>query len=1076
MAMPSERESFQAYWERVGWQGIWTAMDSRVSRFYVPLLARAVRYDRMAGYFSSSALGLAAAGLGDFLASGGVMRLIVGAQLDEDDVDAIERGELLEEAVVRRLFSSNAFEDVTSDGAQFRRRVLGWMVREGHLQIKVGVPLDSGGRPLRPAQSSKYFHSKYGIFTDHAELPNRVAFIGSDNETFQGWVGNHETFAAFPSWLDQVWENSGVDLVSLFEAHWRHRPDDGWAVLDLHEAVRDKLIAWAHGEEPPVGLDPEDVEGETPLPKPGPSGATDQRLVDLAEAPRRDGGTYVGLVTAGVEPLPHQISLVRRVVDSWPRGYLLADEVGLGKTIEAGFVIRELLLTGKAETFLLLVPAAVLGQWQEELNEKLALRVNRYDDGVFYDPDGREVPFRGSPWSAFPIVLATSHLARRRDRREEILNAGPWDVVLLDEAHHARRRGKNPNGEMNEMLRLIDAMRRNNSFKTLLLATATPMQMYPHEAWDLVRELGTYGRWADSVELFVKYFEQLHLPFDERDWSLLSHMAQDAFLDEKAKSSPKVERRLSELGYARQVYVRDIATHGLSQSQARNFDSELRTATDVWLHENNPMRDRVFRNTRETLRRYREAGLLHDTIPDRRVDDRFVTMTDQERELYKRIRTYIKRSYNRFQEGTKQQQALGFIMTVYRRRLTSSFKAIELSLERRLDVLVNKRLAAELLDEDDREADPGLFDLNEGLAVEELEHEISELRSFIADLKALPPDESKMKELHKLLETAFRNGHRTVLIFTQYTDTMNHIVDQLSTQYGSTVMSYSGAGGRRRVASGEWVGVSKKETKNLFREGKDIRILVGTDSLSEGLNLQTCGRVINFDMPWNFMRVEQRIGRLDRIGGQRVVEATNLFYKDTIEEQVYRGIAESHGGFTWIVGPAQPVLANLEQRIRDVELGPEEFGEADDRATLWDGGVFNHPDTLLGGEPFGREAVTVASIIEDLRREIEQAQRQPVSLATFESVDADESVRDLSPAATLDSVREVLLAVPATRSQLVEHPEIDEAWLVHDERGEQVAVTFDRNVLATFSPNLRLLTYGEPLFDSILRRAGITHK
>jgi ERCC4-related helicase len=1039
MAMPSERESFQAYWERVGWQGIWTAMDSRVSRFYVPLLARAVRYDRMAGYFSSSALGLAAAGLGDFLASGGVMRLIVGAQLDEDDVDAIERGELLEEAVVRRLFSSNAFEDVTSDGAQFRRRVLGWMVREGHLQIKVGVPLDSGGRPLRPAQSSKYFHSKYGIFTDHAELPNRVAFIGSDNETFQGWVGNHETFAAFPSWLDQVWENSGVDLVSLFEAHWRHRPDDGWAVLDLHEAVRDKLIAWAHGEEPPVGLDPE-------------------------------------LVTAGVEPLPHQISLVRRVVDSWPRGYLLADEVGLGKTIEAGFVIRELLLTGKAETFLLLVPAAVLGQWQEELNEKLALRVNRYDDGVFYDPDGREVPFRGSPWSAFPIVLATSHLARRRDRREEILNAGPWDVVLLDEAHHARRRGKNPNGEMNEMLRLIDAMRRNNSFKTLLLATATPMQMYPHEAWDLVRELGTYGRWADSVELFVKYFEQLHLPFDERDWSLLSHMAQDAFLDEKAKSSPKVERRLSELGYARQVYVRDIATHGLSQSQARNFDSELRTATDVWLHENNPMRDRVFRNTRETLRRYREAGLLHDTIPDRRVDDRFVTMTDQERELYKRIRTYIKRSYNRFQEGTKQQQALGFIMTVYRRRLTSSFKAIELSLERRLDVLVNKRLAAELLDEDDREADPGLFDLNEGLAVEELEHEISELRSFIADLKALPPDESKMKELHKLLETAFRNGHRTVLIFTQYTDTMNHIVDQLSTQYGSTVMSYSGAGGRRRVASGEWVGVSKKETKNLFREGKDIRILVGTDSLSEGLNLQTCGRVINFDMPWNFMRVEQRIGRLDRIGGQRVVEATNLFYKDTIEEQVYRGIAESHGGFTWIVGPAQPVLANLEQRIRDVELGPEEFGEADDRATLWDGGVFNHPDTLLGGEPFGREAVTVASIIEDLRREIEQAQRQPVSLATFESVDADESVRDLSPAATLDSVREVLLAVPATRSQLVEHPEIDEAWLVHDERGEQVAVTFDRNVLATFSPNLRLLTYGEPLFDSILRRAGITHK
>jgi len=86
------------------------------------------------------------------------------------------------------------------------------------------------------------------------------------------------------------------------------------------------------------------------------------------------------------------------------------------------------------------------------------------------------------------------------------------------------------------------------------------------------------------------------------------------------------------------------------------------------------------------------------------------------------------------------------------------------------------------------------------------------------------------------------------------------------------------------------VGVSKKETKNLFREGEDIRILVGTDSLSEGLNLQTCGRLVNFDMPWNFMRVEQRIGRVDRIGGQPVVEATNLSTR-TRSRNRFTGIA-----------------------------------------------------------------------------------------------------------------------------------------------------------------------------------------
>ncbi len=1055
--MTSESESFREYWDRVGWQGTWTAMEPRVSRFYVPMLGRAARYDRMAGYFTSSALSLAAAGLRRFLVSGGVMRLIVGAQLDEEDVDAIKRGEPLDEAVTRRLLSSDAFGDSTSAVAEHRRQVLGWMAREGRLQVKVGVPLDANTmRPLRPAQSAKYFHSKYGIFTDHGELPNQVAFIGSDNETFQGWVGNHETFSAFPSWLGQVWENNGAGLVSSFEAHWRHRPDDGWAVLDLHEAVRDELIKWVHGDELPSLVDPEEEEDMPPVAR---LSTVDRRLVDLVEAPRREGGTCVGLVTAGVEPLPHQISIVRRVVESWPRGYLLADEVGLGKTIEAGFIIRELLLTGKAETFLLLVPAAVLGQWQEELSEKLALRVNRFDNGIFYDPDGREIPFRGTPWSAFPVVLASSHLARRRDRREEVLKAGPWDVVLVDEAHHARRRGKKPNGEMNEMLRLIDGMRRNNSFRTLLLATATPMQMYPHEAWDLVRELGTYGRWAESAGLFMKYFDQLRVPFDDRDWSLLSHMARDAFLDEKAESSPKVERRLGELGYARQRYVRDIKTRGLTSSQARSFDSDLRAATDLWLHENNPMRDRVFRNTRETLRRYRDAGLLHDTIPERSVDDRFVSMTQQERELYERIRTYIKRSYNRFEEGTQQQKALGFIMTVYRRRLTSSFKAIELSLERRLDVLINKRLAADLLDEDDREADPALFDLYDGPVVEELEHEVGELRSFIGDLRALPPDESKMRELHRLLEGAFRSGHRTVLIFTQYTDTMNHIVDQLSTQYGPTVMSYSGAGGRRRLAEGEWVEVSKKETKNLFRQGEDIRILVGTDSLSEGLNLQTCGRLVNFDMPWNFMRVEQRIGRIDRIGGQPVVEVTNFFYKDTIEEQVYRGIAASHGGFTWIVGPAQPVLADLERRIRDVELAT---GGLDDDSV--------DSQRVL---PILDDETAVSAMVRDLSDEIAEAASNSVSLSTFDEDTADESVEQISPVIALADIERIILEVPATRCQLSEHPSIERAYLVEDEHANTVAVTFDRRVLAENSPEIRLLTYGDPLFNLVLRRAGV---
>ena len=123
------------------------------------------------------------------------------------------------------------------------------------------------------------------------------------------------------------------------------------------------------------------------------------------------------------------------------RRFLVADEVGLGKTIEAGLILRELLVSGRASTALLLVPASVIRQWQEELDEKFSLLVPRQEGGRFFTRRAgidQELPGPGgNPWEAFPVLLASSHLARRRDRRAEILAGGPWDVVLVDDAPDA---------------------------------------------------------------------------------------------------------------------------------------------------------------------------------------------------------------------------------------------------------------------------------------------------------------------------------------------------------------------------------------------------------------------------------------------------------------------------------------------------------------------------------------------------------------------------------------------------------------------------------------------------------------
>ena len=904
--------------------GVYGAADDRLNKFYIPVLKEAVSYDRVTGYFRSSALVAAAPGLTHFIRAGAHMRLVAGAELSEEDVLALTEGEPLSDVLTRRLLTDPiAGIDVVGD---HRLEVLAYMVREGMIEIRIGVPTTPTGRPLRRAETDRYFHSKYGILTDAGG--NRIAFIGSDNESASGWVVNHETFTVAKSWKPEVWEEQGVDICRRFDNLWNGTPDKGWAVVGLPEAVRERLIGLAKPE-PPALVDPaesaakedEDVEKA--------------RLAFLRVAPRIDGGTGVGFATAGVEPWPHQLAIAQRAVDTFPRSYLLADEVGLGKTIEAGLTLRELLVSGRAERILLLVPASVIRQWQEELIEKFALDVPRYDGKTFWSAAGVEISGAGNPWRAFPVVLASSHLARRQSRREEVLAAAPWDVVLVDEAHHARRRGSKPNDTPNALLGLLRAMKDAGAWKSLYLASATPMQMHPHEAWDLLYLLGLHGLWAGDAEPFIRYYTDLREPFSGRDWAFLARMSRDFFADDDAGPDPALEAAVKrELGLAGSNPVRGFASNGITAAAASALRPETREWMDRWLRAHTPMHDRVFRTTRSMLRRYKADGILApDTIiPRRSVRDRFIPMTKDEQNLYGRIETYIHRWYDAYR-GSAEKKPLGFIMTIYRRRLTSSFEAIERSLRRRLEVLRQNGMVAGLLDEDDINAieTEAYDDIAFEFQAKALAKEIIELEDFIGALAQRPPDESKMAYLHDELKEAFAGIHDTALIFTQYTDTMDYVRDQLVPVYGSRVACYSGRGGERwDPVARAWAPVPKVELKNLFRAGEEVKILIGTDSLSEGLNLQTCAKLVNYDMPWNFMRVEQRIGRVDRIGGRELVEISNYFYKDTVEEQVYRGIGEDFDWFEDVVGPAQPVLDQVERAIEDLAMeAPGERRERD---------------------------------------------------------------------------------------------------------------------------------------------------
>jgi SNF2 family DNA or RNA helicase len=153
------------------------------------------------------------------------------------------------------------------------------------------------------------------------------------------------------------------------------------------------------------------------------------------------------------------------------------------------------------------------------------------------------------------------------------------------------------------------------------------------------------------------------------------------------------------------------------------------------------------------------------------------------------------------------------------------------------------------------------------------------------------------------------------MVFTQYTDTMDFLRDHLSRNSTFRLMCYSGRGGEIRSVDGTWRVISRDDAKRRFREGQ-ADVLLYTDAAAEGLNFQFCGAVVNYDMPWNPMRVEQRIGRIDRLGQEHpIIRIVNLHYDDTVETDVYRALRNRIGLFESVVGKLQPILSQLPKRI-----------------------------------------------------------------------------------------------------------------------------------------------------------------
>jgi SNF2 family DNA or RNA helicase len=765
----------------------------------------------------------------------------------------------------------------------------------------------------------------------------------------------------------------------------------------------------------------------------------------IAHAPTLPaGGNLVGEATSAVMPWPHQIRAFERLYDTWPPKLLIADEVGLGKTIQAGLLLRQAWLAGKAQRILILAPKAVLRQWQIELREKFNLSWPIYDGQRLIwgpspsRPGGRVKSVDRKAWHREPVVIASSQLMRRQNRTAELLqDAEPWDLVVLDEAHHARRRAAGTASESgpNALLRLMQGLKKRTA--GLLLLTATPMQVHPIEVWDLLSLLGLPGEW--SADAFLRFFDEVAQPNPsaesmDRMASLFRAVEQHygpVQIDEVTQLSGGSRLRASKILRA----LRDSASIPRRQLESAERQSALQL-----MRRHTPIRRLVSRHTRELLRRYFRAGMLSTPIADRRVDDRFIEMTVDERTLYEAVEDYISTTYN--QAASDQRNAVGFVMTIYRRRLASSFRALAKTLEAHLAAIRgNDDQLLLRIEEDapDDEAADDVLDADEAAALERealAVEERTDIELLLHRIRQLPPD-SKLTRLCEVLSELRRDGYGQAMVFTQYTDTMDFLREELRRRGDARLMCFSGRGGEIPTTDGSWRVISRDDAKRRFRNG-EADLLLCTDAAAEGLNFQFCGALVNYDMPWNPMKVEQRIGRIDRLGQQfPVIRIVNLHYDDTVETDVYRALRSRIGLFEAVVGRLQPILARLPRTITEAVLSGAERG-AEGRAGI----VATIEDEARGAEAAGFDIDSVTD--DDLQMPARSA-----------------------PRLTLDDLNHVLNTPSAMLPGIIVEPLAPREYAYSAPgMAEKVRVTTDPEYFEEHAESVELWSPGSPLFPA----------
>jgi len=533
--------------------------------------------------------------------------------------------------------------------------------------------------------------------------------------------------------------------------------------------------------------------------------------------------------TSNVEPLPHQITAVyEAMLPRQPLRFVLADDPGAGKTIMAGLFIRELIARADARRVLIVAPGSLVEQWQDEMAEKFGMEFKLFSREMVDQS-------RGNPFEDADLMVARVDQLARSDELQEKLRLTHWDLVVVDEAHKlsANYFGTKINKTKRFMLgELLGSITRH-----FLLMTATP-----------------HNGKEEDFQLFMSLLDS------------------DRFYGKFRDGAHKVD-----------------------------------------------VSDLMRRMVKEDLLKFDGTPLF----PERRATTVNYKLSDAEAALYEAVTSYVKEEMNRADElaDGARKGTVGFALTTLQRRLASSPEAIYQSLKRRRFKLTRRvqeeklRSRGQLLSDVPTVSPQGdpedIWESADALTAEDYENfeetvvdqataarTIQELEAEILSLQALEEQarqvvhsghDRKWDELSKLLQnTPEMHGadgrQRKLIIFTEHRDTLNYLTSRVRGLLGSEEAVVEIHGGVRRE--------ERRRVQELFRNDPPTRVLVATDAAGEGVNLQNANLMVNYDMPWNPNRLEQRFGRIHRIGQTEVCHLWNMVANETREGDVFHRLFE----------------------------------------------------------------------------------------------------------------------------------------------------------------------------------------